>query len=220
MLGNHDVDRPATRYGGGEVGVARARAAALVQLSLPGAVYLYNGEELGLPNVDLPDEVAAGPDLGAQRAHRARSRRRAGAAAVVGRRAAVRIHHRAEHLAAAARRTGPPDGGGRRRDPGSTLSMFRRGDPAADADLLGGGFEWAQAPVNVLAYRRGERDGVSERSGQDVALPPGEVLVASGPLPCAPGHGGCCADWPTRARKRCVNAYPGVSVRRGGGRPV
>ena len=55
VLSNHDVDRQVTRYGGGAVGAARARAAALVQLSLPGAAYLYNGDELGLPNVDLPD---------------------------------------------------------------------------------------------------------------------------------------------------------------------
>ena len=61
VLGNHDVDRPATRYGGGDAGVARARAAALVQLSLPGAVYIYNGEELGLTNVDLPDEALLDP---------------------------------------------------------------------------------------------------------------------------------------------------------------
>ena len=38
-----------------------ARAAALVQLSLPGAVYLYNGDELGLPNVDLPDWALQDP---------------------------------------------------------------------------------------------------------------------------------------------------------------
>jgi alpha-glucosidase len=61
VLANHDVVRPATRYGGGRTGVHRARAAALVQLSLPGAVYLYNGDELGLENVDLPDEALQDP---------------------------------------------------------------------------------------------------------------------------------------------------------------
>jgi len=36
-------------------GIRRARAAALLMLSLPGAVYLYQGEELGLPEVrDIP----------------------------------------------------------------------------------------------------------------------------------------------------------------------
>ena len=39
------------------MGLARARAMALVQLALPGAVYLYNGDELGLPDVELPDDA-------------------------------------------------------------------------------------------------------------------------------------------------------------------
>ncbi len=34
---------------------------ALVMLALPGSVFVYNGEELGLPNVDLPDEVLQDP---------------------------------------------------------------------------------------------------------------------------------------------------------------
>ena len=42
-------------------GWRRARAMALVMLALPGAVFVYNGEELGLPNVDLPDEVLQDP---------------------------------------------------------------------------------------------------------------------------------------------------------------
>ena len=50
-----------TRYGGGETGLARATAMALVMLALPGAVFVYNGEELGLPNVDLPDEALQDP---------------------------------------------------------------------------------------------------------------------------------------------------------------
>uniref|UniRef100_A0A5Q5CJJ6 Alpha amylase, catalytic region n=1 Tax=Mycobacterium sp. (strain JLS) TaxID=164757 RepID=A0A5Q5CJJ6_MYCSJ len=60
-LSNHDVEREVTRYGGGALGLARARAMALVMLALPGVVFVYNGEELGLPNVDLPDEVLQDP---------------------------------------------------------------------------------------------------------------------------------------------------------------
>ena len=30
-------------------------------LALPGAVFIYNGEELGLPNVELPDEALRDP---------------------------------------------------------------------------------------------------------------------------------------------------------------
>src|SRR5262249_28647384 len=61
VLANHDVQRPATRLGGGAVGAVRARAAALVQLALPGPAYLYQGDELGLPNVELPDEALRDP---------------------------------------------------------------------------------------------------------------------------------------------------------------
>ncbi|HET9258091.1 MAG TPA: alpha-amylase family glycosyl hydrolase, partial [Pseudonocardiaceae bacterium] len=41
-ISNHDVVRPVTRYGGGAAGLARARAMLLVELALPGPVYLYN----------------------------------------------------------------------------------------------------------------------------------------------------------------------------------
>jgi alpha-glucosidase len=34
---------------------------ALVMLALPGAVFIYNGQELGLPNVELPDEALQDP---------------------------------------------------------------------------------------------------------------------------------------------------------------
>lgn len=81
VLSNHDVTRHVTRYGRAEtgfdhglrqtrhqahtnptMGVRRARAAGLLSLALPGAVYVYQGEELGLPEVeDLPDEVRQDP---------------------------------------------------------------------------------------------------------------------------------------------------------------
>ncbi|GGX72671.1 glycoside hydrolase family 13 protein [Streptomyces hiroshimensis] len=62
VLSNHDVVRHTTRYGGGGRGLARARAAALLMLALPGSAYVYQGEELGLPEVvDLPDEVRQDP---------------------------------------------------------------------------------------------------------------------------------------------------------------
>jgi alpha-glucosidase len=61
VLSNHDVVRHVTRYGGGEVGRRRARAALLLALGLPGAVFLYQGEELGLDEVDLPDHALTDP---------------------------------------------------------------------------------------------------------------------------------------------------------------
>ncbi|TDC95183.1 glycoside hydrolase family 13 protein [Saccharopolyspora aridisoli] len=62
VLGNHDVRRPVTRFGDGELGLSRARAAALFSFALPGSVYVYQGEELGLSEVlELPDEVRQDP---------------------------------------------------------------------------------------------------------------------------------------------------------------
>ena len=60
VLSNHDVTRTVTRYGDGPTGLARARAALLTMLALPGSAYVYQGEELGLPQVDVP--VAARQD--------------------------------------------------------------------------------------------------------------------------------------------------------------
>jgi len=77
VLSNHDVHRPVTRYGRADtrfdrlllgtptdlaLGTARARAALLVTAFLPGVLYLYQGEELGLPEVeDIPDELVEDP---------------------------------------------------------------------------------------------------------------------------------------------------------------
>ncbi|MER5946870.1 glycoside hydrolase family 13 protein [Streptomyces sp. NPDC001904] len=77
VLSNHDVTRHATRYanppglgtqirtaGDRELGLRRARAATLLMLALPGSAYIYQGEELGLPDVtDLPDEVRQDPSF-------------------------------------------------------------------------------------------------------------------------------------------------------------
>ena len=71
VLSNHDVTRPVTRYGredssfafvrkrfgtpsDPQLGRRRARAAALLTAALPGSLYLYQGDELGLDEVDVP----------------------------------------------------------------------------------------------------------------------------------------------------------------------
>ena len=50
VLGNHDVARVVTRYGGGSEGLAQARAMAMLAAFLPGSFYVYQGDELGLPD--------------------------------------------------------------------------------------------------------------------------------------------------------------------------
>lgn len=81
VLSNHDVARHVSRYARPagvegyrylddllglpcdlELGTRRARAAALLVLALPGGAYIYQGDELGLPEVeDLAEEVLADP---------------------------------------------------------------------------------------------------------------------------------------------------------------
>ncbi|QSB04273.1 glycoside hydrolase family 13 protein [Natronoglycomyces albus] len=62
VLSNHDVQRPVTRYGDGQRGLDRARAALMLTLALPGVCYLYQGEELGLNEVlDIPGELRQDP---------------------------------------------------------------------------------------------------------------------------------------------------------------
>ena len=55
MLGNHDRSRLTNPIRRWRVGLARARAAALLLLALPGHAYVYAGDELGLEDVDIPD---------------------------------------------------------------------------------------------------------------------------------------------------------------------
>jgi alpha-glucosidase len=58
---NHDVIRHVTRLGGGSKGRARARAALLLLLGLPGQVFLFQGEELGLEEVNVPPDQRQDP---------------------------------------------------------------------------------------------------------------------------------------------------------------
>ncbi|MGE3663856.1 MAG: glycoside hydrolase family 13 protein [Pseudonocardia sp.] len=81
VLSNHDVARHLSRYARPQavgdppnlerlreqpadlaLGTRRSRAAVLLTLALPGGAYVYQGEELGLPEVeDLPEEVLQDP---------------------------------------------------------------------------------------------------------------------------------------------------------------
>jgi alpha-glucosidase len=81
VLSNHDMVREVSRYARPQdvrplrslndllelpadfdVGLMRARAAALLMLALPGGAYIYQGEELGLPEVEaLPEDVLQDP---------------------------------------------------------------------------------------------------------------------------------------------------------------
>ena len=61
VLSNHDVVRHTTRYGSGVQGLGRARAAVMAMMALPGSAYVYQGEELGLEQVDVAPEHRQDP---------------------------------------------------------------------------------------------------------------------------------------------------------------
>ncbi len=182
VLSNHDVIRHPTRYGGGATGLARARAATLTMLSLPGSSYLYQGEELGLEEVDVAPEFRQDPLWF-----------RTGQVGRDGCRVPVpwRGTRPPYGFSPAGVRTWlpmPDDWAGltasaQRKDPGSTWSFYR------DAlrlrrrfDGAGEGVELVPGRSTVLELRRGPLTVVCNCGRRPVRLPAGEVVIASGPL--------------------------------------
>jgi alpha-glucosidase len=181
VLSNHDRPRHVTRYGGGALGLHRARAAALLQLALPGAAYLYNGDELGMPDVDLPDEALQDP-VWERSGHTVRGRD------------ACRIPvpwsgTEPSYGFSSRRDTWLPMPAGwagmtaaaQADDPASMQSLYRsalalrRSSPAFSGEL-----EWLPAPTGCLAFRReGGLACLVNVSGAPVPLPEGRVLLAS-----------------------------------------
>jgi alpha-glucosidase len=206
VIGNHDLPRPAYRYGrdgssgrpwngwerlepsDGSTGLARARAMALAYLALPGSAYVYQGDELGLPEVlDLPAQVREDPTFA-----------RSGGADVG--RDGGRIPLPWEGQA-------PPYGFGppgsrpwlpqpadwsetsvaaESADSGSTLELYRgalrlrRSHPGFDATS----FRWLPSPDETLAFgRAGGFVCAVNLSPKPMALPEGAtVLLSSAPM--------------------------------------
>ncbi|WP_354644809.1 glycoside hydrolase family 13 protein [Kitasatospora camelliae] len=204
VLNNHDQVRTTTRFAGADAlsGPARARAAALLMLALPGAAYLYQGEELGLPEVvDLPDEVITDPIF-----HRTGSR--------VGIRDGCRIPlpwsgleapfgfspqgakdpwlpqppHFAAHTAERALA-----------DTGSAWHLYREALHLRRVlpQFADGGLRWLDTPPGVLAFVRGDGLLCAVNFGDGPALAPvdRDPLLASGPCPSGVLPAGTAAWW-------------------------
>ena len=58
---SHDESRPATRFGGGDLGRRRSLAFAAMLMGLPGVTFIYQGEELGLEDGHVPPELRSDP---------------------------------------------------------------------------------------------------------------------------------------------------------------
>jgi alpha-glucosidase len=203
VLSNHDVLRHASRLGlpvgqprpkgigvgdpqpDAALGLRRARAATLLMLALPGSAYLYQGEELGLPeHTTLPDETRQDPAW-----HRSghAERGRDGCR--------VPIPWEAD---APSYGFGPTDASWlpqpdswaeyaldrQRGVPGSTYEMYRTAlRLRREADLGGGTLFWLESPDDVLAFRNGGVAVLTNFGPAPVPLPPGaEPLHTSAPL--------------------------------------
>ncbi|WP_411112705.1 glycoside hydrolase family 13 protein [Streptomyces sp. 029-5] len=199
VLSNHDVTRHATRFasppggatqtreaGDRTLGLRRARAATLLMLALPGSAYVYQGEELGLPDVtDLPDEARQDPSY-----FRADGQD--------GFRDGCRVPIPWTREGSSYGFGGgdswlpQPDGWGalsveaQTGDPGSTLELYRAALAARkEHPGLGAGdsVEWLDAPEGVLAFTRPGFVCTVNTTDTAVRIPAqGRVLVASGPV--------------------------------------
>jgi alpha-glucosidase len=164
VLENHDVTRIVTRFGARE-----ARAAALLLLALPGPVFLYQGQELGLEEVDLPDGVREDPIF-----HRTSGERkgRDGCRVPIPWTRALEPDpwlpqpREWRELSVEAQRE---------RDD-SVLALYRRALELRPT----GAFAWRDAPAGVLAFDRGDLTCIVNVSGDPA--PVKDVVLASEPI--------------------------------------
>ncbi|MFF5980478.1 glycoside hydrolase family 13 protein [Streptomyces olindensis] len=207
VLSNHDVMRHPSRYGRSAarswlanaryepegpldlaLGTRRARAAALLMLALPGGAYVYQGEELGLPEVENLPESALQDPIWERSGHTDRGRD--------GCRVPIPWSGQAPPYGfgpagATPWLPQPDDWAGlsveaQTGDPASMLELYRtalriRRDHAALGD---GTMTWRDAPEGILSFSRDPGFAcVVNLSAEPYALPGhSAVLLSSGPL--------------------------------------
>ena len=206
VLSNHDVVRHPSRLGSTdpavrpngifatdpqpdeELGLRRARAATLLMLGLPGSAYLFQGEELGLPeHTALPAEVRQDPAFfrteGAEAGRDGCRVPLPWSAAAPGYGFGPTGETWLPQPASFARYAADVQYD----DPGSTFELYRSALATRRAEGLGhGGLAWVDAwadSPDVVAYRNRGVVVVANLGTEPVVLPTGaEVLVASGPV--------------------------------------
>ncbi len=202
VLSNHDVQRHVTRYGDGALGLRRARAAALLTLALPGCTYVYQGEELGLPEVtDLPEEYRRDPQWG-------NGRGRDGCRVPIPWAYAEPPFGFSPPGAAEPWLPVPPAWrdltvAAQLADPASTLALYRRAlrIRRAHPALGDGALRWRDAPGDVLLFERepGFACAVNLGSGPVRLNLPGTLLLASEELTDGTLPPDAAAWWATKS---------------------
>ncbi|MEU7574480.1 alpha-amylase family glycosyl hydrolase [Micromonospora sp. NPDC049240] len=207
VLSNHDVTRHVTRYGRAdttfsfaakregiptdlELGTRRARAAALLSLALPGAAYVYQGEELGLWEVeDIPYELRQDPMW--ERSGRVDPGRDGCRVPLPWQGDTPPFGFSPDDATAAPWLPQPADWKDRTAraqagDPHSMLELYRAALAARRAEpaLGDGALRWLPAPDGVLAFAREPDFACLVNLGREaVPLPAHDrLLLASGPL--------------------------------------
>jgi alpha-glucosidase len=179
-LGNHDVTRFPTRWGGGDE--RKVRLALLLLLTLRGTPVLYYGDEIGMPETEVPDDRIVDP-VGLLR--RPGRKGRDGAR--------TPMPWSAEPGAGFTEPGVEPwlplgdvtaNVADQRRDPGSVLNLVRDTIALrrASADLRTGAYAQLEAPEGAWAYRRGEGTVVAlNLSGRPVLVAgvAGRVAIAT-----------------------------------------
>ncbi|TCC04035.1 glycoside hydrolase family 13 protein [Kribbella soli] len=200
VLSNHDVTRPVTKYGRADtsfshqdrkhgmrtdlvLGERRARAAALLAMALPGGLYVYQGEELGLPEVeDLPDELLQDPIFTRSKGA---DRGRDGCRVPLpwsGKEPPFGFGTGTPWLPQ------PPDWKNltvesQYNDQNSMLTLYRTALHLRRTLLGDGTLTWLDSPRDVLTFRRETLTCITNLSPTPVPLPPHEeVLLTSVPL--------------------------------------
>ena len=184
VLSSHDNPRHVTRYGGGEVGLAKARAATLMMLALPGSAYLYQGEELGLPQVDVPERERQDPAW-ERSGHKEVGRD--------GCRVPIPWSGTSSPYgfgpgSGPTWLTQPDEWGGlsveaQTGQQGSTLELYREALRLRHEHLYGADapLEWLDAPSEVLAFSRGGFSCVTNFGAYDAEVAvAGDLLISSG----------------------------------------
>jgi alpha-glucosidase len=202
-LSNHDVMRHTTRYGlpndvnwrewpldgphdllQPELGLSRARAAALLLMALPGSVYLYQGEELGLPDVwDLPHDVLDDPVWeNSGRTVKGRDGCRVPIPWTSGGPSFGFGSDRA--WMPQPDRFGPLSVEAQTGVDGSTLTMYRTALALRRQLFVADeSFDWVEIEKDALAFRRGSGTVCAVNFGaRPVAVPAGDVLISSSPV--------------------------------------